>query len=197
MPRLLTLILVLLSTPAAFASGWNDYQLEIDPGFKIFRANSLDVALGRSNGLVILSPRDHPGVGPINAYCVTPTHILTRHHGRAPRNLFAGDSFENVDTTKQFFFVTAKADESVAGPFDEQTFLSQPAVQAVDPVPWVAPSNPNVARPLMGSLRFVVISAIVLRWPIIVLLLTAGAILLVWHRLARGRMPSNDSATYP
>lgn len=185
MQRLAPLILVLACTLPAYGSGWADYELQIDPGFKIVRANALDVGLCQSDGVVILPTGDHAGVGPIYAYAVTPTHILTGHYGRVPRNLFAGDTLENVDTTKRFFFVTKKSDASVSGPFDEQTFLRQAAVQAAAPVTWTEPS-PNVGRRLVGVL-FLLMFWLIILGPIVVPLLIAAFGLLLWRRRRRAR----------
>jgi hypothetical protein len=196
----------------ASAQGWNDYQLQVDPGFEIVRANSLDVDLCRSGGSLVYFHGDFPGVGPISGYVVTPTHIFTRHQGRVPRNLFAGDTFENVDPSKTFYFVVDKAaantpgkfgfgskvtidgvpqddgrPKDVFGPFDEQTFLRQLAVQASVPITWIEPSNPNVVTPIAGSLMFLAISAVVLGWPILLIILVVVVGYVLWRRRSRGR----------
>lgn len=169
-------------TEPASAAGWHDYELPIDPGFKIVRANELNVVLCHHDRTV-LAPRSHVGVGPICAYAVTPTHIFSRHYGRSPRNLFAGDTYENVDTTKHFFFVTIKSGAEVEGPFDEQAFLNHSAVKAVAPIQWIEPKNPNIAAPLFGSLYFLAVSALVLGWPILVAVVAVGTICIVVRSL--------------
>ncbi len=206
-----TLVVAVGSSPAV-ASGWNDYRLQIDPGFEIVRANSLDVMLCRTGGSIVYFHGDYAGVGPVSGYVVTPTHIFTQHHGRVARNLFAGDTFEDVDPSRTFYFVVDKAAAStpgafgvgasvtingvpqddgrppdVFGPFNEQEFLGQPAVQAVAPVKWLEPSNPNVVAPLAGSLMFLAISAVVLGWPILLLLLIACVGFMLWRRRSCGR----------
>ena len=200
---------LLLSACAGRAEGqgWSDYRLQIDPGFEIIRANSLDVDLCRTGGSLVYFHGDYAGVGPIDGYVVTPTHIFTRHQGRVPRNLFAGDTFEDVDPSRTFYFVVDKVAAStpgkfgfakdvkingvpvaddrppdVFGPFDEPTFLRQPAVQAAAPIKWVEPSNPNAAAPLVGSLMFLAISAVVLGWPIILLVVVVVVGYILWRR---------------
>jgi hypothetical protein len=194
----------------AEGQGWSDYRIQIDPGFEIVRANSLDIDLCRTGGSLVYFHGDYPNVGPINGYVVTPTHIFTRHQGRVPRNLFAGDTFEEVDPTRTFYFVVDKAAAStpgrfgffenvkingapvddgrpadVFGPFNEQTFLQQPAVQTAAPVRWVEPSNPSVAKPLLGSLIFLAMSAVVLGWPILVLSFLVVVGYIAWRRCRR------------
>jgi hypothetical protein len=113
MRRVLAVIFAFLiaasCTGRAAAQGWNDYELQIDPGFTIVHANNLDVDLSRTGGSLVYFHGDYPGVGPISGYVVTPTHIFTRHQGRVPRNHFAGDTFENVDPSKTFYFVIEKS----------------------------------------------------------------------------------------
>ena len=107
---LLVFAIVAYLASAVQASSWNDYKLAIDPAYNIYRNNSLDVCLGRNSGLLIYVPDDHPQSSPIVDYSVTPTHIFLRTLGRSPRNLFEGDTFEEVDLSKEFF---ASSPESV------------------------------------------------------------------------------------
>lgn len=136
------LFLVLAVSPTSLAVGWADYEVEIDPGFVVVRANSLDVMVSRPGGEIILPTSEHQNVGPLSGYAVTPTHILTRHYGRRSRNLFAGDTFEEVDPMRLYFFVTRKSDAGVTGPLSEQEFLNDPVVRAAGTVRWAEPRHP-------------------------------------------------------
>jgi hypothetical protein len=182
MLRLVIFVIAICCTKAASAAGWHDYELPIDPDFKIVRANELDVVLCHHDRTV-LAPRSHVGVGPICAYAVTPTYIFSRHYGRSPRNLFAGDTYENVDMTRHFFFVTIKSGADVQGPFDEQAFLNHSAVKAVAPIQWIEPKNPNIAAPLLGSFYFLAVSVLVLGWPVLVVVVAVVAISIAVRRL--------------
>jgi hypothetical protein len=173
--NLALLLCVIAARPGtAAAQGWSDYELQIDPVFRIVRANDLDVFLARKGGSVVYFHGEYSGVAPINGYIVTETHIFTRHKGRKARNLFAGDTFEDVDPTRTFYFIVDKgvaSDEAsagritaidgvpttnvgvsgVLGPFDEKTFLQQTVVQSLGAIQWSSPKNPNSGRPnLLG-----------------------------------------------
>jgi hypothetical protein len=186
-------IIVTLATlfpSLALASGWNDYTLPIDSGYEIVHCNSLDVVLTKSDSGVILMPRDYPGLGPINQYAITPSHIFTRHYGRTPRNLFAGDTFEDVDASKTFFCITSKADNRVSGPFSQSAFEIAPEVQSAGALAWKAPSNPNIVTPVLGALFFLATSAFMLGWPIAILLGVVAILVIVRRRRAHGRRAS-------
>ena len=174
-------------TAPALASGWNDYELPISPQHSIVRANSLDVMLCRGSS-VILAPTDYPDVGPIVDYAVGNAHIFTRHIGRTPRNLFAGDTFEELDTSQEFFFVVDRNSDSVSGPFSAVQFQANPNVAQAAPIQWQEPSNPNIARPILGSLMFLAFSAIFLGWPLLIVALA----IMVFVYVARSRRRANQ-----
>ena len=182
-------LLLLALVPPVLASGWNDYSLTIDPRYEIVRANSLDVVLCRTGGQfgtqVVLMPQTFPGLGPINAYALTPTHVLTRHFGRLPRNRFAGDTFEEVDRTKTYYCLTRRSDDSVVGPLGKAAFLARPEVAGATPVAWTEPSNPNVATPLIGGATFLGITALIFVGPFVGLAVLVGAGILLWRHHGR------------
>lgn len=183
-------IFLLLYTSPVFASGWNDFELQIDPDFTIFRANSLDVLLCDINGIVILGPYDYADVGPIVEYAVTGSHIFTRHIGRKLRNLFAGDTLEEIDPSREFFFIVNKTSKKVSGPFNLTQFQLHPVVQPSSPVPWKAPRNPNIWMPLAGSLMALGYILIIYGGSIALILLVACIPLALLWRLHQRRLRS-------
>jgi hypothetical protein len=135
----LALLASIAASQNAFASGWNDYQLDIGDGFRIVRCNSLDVCLADSTGSVLYAPDSFESTGPINGYYITPTAILLRTYGRAPRNHFPGDTFENVDTSRQFYLAYDRLSKKLSRPTNTPSDLN--ALHGT--LHWTAPSNPN------------------------------------------------------
>ncbi|MBN2643101.1 MAG: hypothetical protein JXR78_15720 [Victivallales bacterium] len=183
MKRITTILAILLSASVCLASGWNDFSLDIGDGYNVFRANSMDVCIGRADGSLILYPRDHDEVGPVVRYIVTPDYILTKNLGRTPRNLFEGDTFQDVDPSQEYFFIIAKANDEVHGPFSADEFSERPEIANLGELDWQIPKNPNFWLPIFGSLMFLAIAtpilAIKFLWitiPVIV-----GLILLIQH----------------
>ena len=101
MRSLLSVLLLLLSGANLYASGWNDYELDIGDGYSVFRMNSMDVCIGTKGGSLILYPSDYKHVGPVIDYQMLEKYILTKNAGVNPRNLFEGDTFEDIDYTKK------------------------------------------------------------------------------------------------
>jgi hypothetical protein len=158
MKRITAIFAVLLSASACFASGWSDFTLDIGDGYTVVRCNSLDVCIGKAGHSLILSPGDYDGVGPVVRYISTPDYILTNNLGRKPRNLFEGDTFEDVDPSKECFFVIAKATDEVHGPFSANEFSGQPEVAGLGRLDWKTPRNPNSRLPFLGALIFLALS---------------------------------------
>jgi uncharacterized membrane protein len=140
------------------ASGWNDYNLDIGDGYMVFRANSMDVCIGQTGGSLILYPQDYAEVGPVIAYDMRTDFILTKNAGRIPRNLFEGDTFENVDYEKEWHFLIPKATNEPLGPFTETVFLNVLEEKGIQNIEWVRPRNPNFWTPLLGGLMFIAIA---------------------------------------
>jgi len=159
MMRQITAILtILLSASACFASGWNDFTLDIGDGYYVFKASSMDVCIGKTGGPLILSPGYYDGVGPVTGYITTPELILTKNLGRKPRNLFEGDKHEEVDPSREYFFVITKGTDKVQGPFSEEEFGKRPEVTNLGPLDWQTPTNPNFWLPLLGVLMFIAVA---------------------------------------
>lgn len=159
----------LASVHPASAQGWTDFELSIDDNYKIVKSNTLDIALCRADGTGVISPLAYEGVGPIVEYAVTPMHIFTRNHGRMRRGLFAGDTFEDVDKSREYFFIVTKADDSVRGPLSEAEFVVDPSIRATGPIDWDYPWNPIgfvcLAIPLAIPVS-VILVAWLLRWAV-------------------------------
>ena len=153
-------VVLLVLVPRASATGWNDFTLQIDPHYKIVRANVMDIMLCTVDGFFVIDINEHTDVGPLVGYAVTDTHIFVKHLGREPRNLFAGDTYEEVDAGRQFYFVVRKSDGNVEGPFDESEFHANLTVAANDSVNWKRPRNPNILLPVAGTLFFLAFTAV-------------------------------------
>lgn len=151
---LLIMLCFLLCCESSFASGWHDYQLDIGDGYSIFRANSLDVGIGMNDGGLILSPRDYEGVGPIVKYSVTEDLIFARNLGRMDRNLFDGDTYQEIDYGKEYYFIILKDTKQVLGPLNKEAFMGKASALGVTDIDWFSLRNPNLLRPLLGDLIF-------------------------------------------
>lgn len=182
-----------------YASGWNDYSLEIGDGYTVFRANSLDVCIGRTGGSLILYPKDYDKVGPVVAYEMKNNYILTKNAGRVPRNLFEDDTFENVDYEMEWYFVIPKATDEPLGPFTKDVFLATLGEKGIQNSGWTKPKNPNFWTPIFGSLIFLVIAIPILAIkyfyisvPLIILIFWGGRRILRKLRQNKSVNPTAD-----
>lgn len=142
----------------AWATGWLDYELELDDGYAIVRANAFDVMLTH-NETVLISHHDFPQIGPITQYAQQQGHALfVQTAGWSPRHLFEGDTFKEVDLTQQFYFIVTGETPAIEGPLNDAAFNAHPLVVASAPLSWGRPKNPHVWRPLLGTLVFVALS---------------------------------------
>jgi len=128
-------------------------------------------------------PRDYDKVGPVVRYITTPDYILTKNLGRIPRNLFEGDTFQDVDTSQEHFFVIAKANDEVLGPLSAEEFAKRPEAANLGELDWQIPTNPNRLTPLLGNIMFIAFSIPILAigyfWITIPLII--GTVLLIRH----------------
>lgn len=189
--RYLIGLILLCCTAPALASGWNDYLLPISEDHAICRANSLDVMLCRDHS-IILSPTDYPEVGPIVEYCVGTSHIFTRNIGRIPRNDFPGDIYEELDYSREFFFVVDRNTDEVSGPFTAAQFQADPNVIHAVPIQWKSPSNPNIVVPLLGMLMFLAYAAVILGSPLLIFLPVVIIVIYNVRRRKRERKAASD-----
>jgi len=152
------ILALLLTSRVVYAAGWHDYSLDIGEGYMVFRTNSMNVCIGETGGSLILYPRDYPEVGPVMAYDMNDKFILTKNAGRVPRNLFKGDTFENVDYGKEWYFLIPKATNKPIGPFTANAFQDVLEEKGIQKIEWVRPRNPNFWTPLFGNLMFIAIA---------------------------------------
>ena len=140
------------------ASGWNDYELDIGDGYTVFRANSMDVCIGKQRGTLVLSPHDFVDVGPVIAYQMLNRFILTKNAGSQPRNLFEGDTFQDVDYEKEWFFIIPKVTNQPLGPYHQKEFDKKLTELGIHQTGWLTPRNPNFWIAFFGILMFIVIA---------------------------------------
>lgn len=95
MKRIAIILMLLMSASACLATGWHDYELDIGDGYTIFRANSFDLDISHDRRSLI-GPNSFSEIGPVYGYCVTADFIFARAYGRNMRNLFEGDTFEDM-----------------------------------------------------------------------------------------------------
>ncbi|MHC4574182.1 MAG: hypothetical protein ACYS76_08630 [Planctomycetota bacterium] len=157
MKKVLVFIFYLVTSSGVFATGWNDYELDIGDGYSIVRANTFDVMLVR-NKRIIVSNHNYGNIGPITHYHKNAKFILLRTAGWKPRSLFEGDEFKKIDSTKTYYFVVKVTDGSVQGPLLGEAFLMHESVISVGNFDWIRPTNPNFWLPLAGTLYFVLLS---------------------------------------
>ncbi len=158
MNRILAILALVSISGSAHATGWNDYSLDIGDGYMIFRANSMEVCIGQTGGSLILYPQDFAEVGPVVAYDMKSEFILTKNAGRVLRDLFEGDTFENVDYGKEWYFLIPKTTNEPLGPFTKTAFLDAIKGKGIQNIEWVEPRNPNFWTPLLGNLMFIAIA---------------------------------------
>ena len=196
MNRILAILALVFYTGSAHAAGWNDYSLDIGDGYMVFRANSMDVCIGQTDGILILYPQDFAEVGPVVAYDMRSDFILTKNAGRVPRNLFADDTFENVDYGKEWYFLIPKATNKPLGPYTESAFLEILEEKGIQNIEWVNPRNPNFWTSLLGSLMFIAIAIPILALKFFYISIPLIA-LMVWGviRLIKKRKQKSLEAT--
>lgn len=158
MKIIVAMVVILFVSITCFATGWHDYELDIGDGYRIFRYNSIDVCIGKVGGSLILLPRNYADLGPVVGYFTTQKFIFTKNIGRKDRNLFKGDTFQDLDTTREFYFIITKHSDKIIGPLAESDFVGHPHVSGSGPIEWQVPRNPNLVRPLLGDLMFLAIA---------------------------------------
>ena len=184
----------LLQAPVCLATGWNDYELDIGDGYSIFRANSDDVYLVKGNR-PLFHQNDFGEVGRIFQYYHGKDYIFTKNYGRKPRNLFKGDTLEESDLSKEFYFIIIKESDNVTGPLSESEFMQHPIVKQMEVIKWKKPRNPNVILPLFGSIIFLfyLITILLVKyfWIFIPLLILVG-IITINRRKAKNQLTDSS-----
>jgi len=151
------LFFYLLCASNLFATGWLDYKLDIGDGYSILRANSFDVMLLK-NGESIISNHEYDSIGPITHYFKDSNHIFLKTAGWRFRNLFKGDQFKKIDSSKEYFFVVEITDGEISGPLTRAEFLDNDVVVRAGNIDWARPRNPSFWHPVLGFLLFVLLS---------------------------------------
>ncbi len=154
MKQTFAILIVFLWSSICFASGWNDFTLDIGDGYNVFRANSMDVCISKDNGNLILYPDKYDKLGPVIRYITTTEFIFTKNFGRKPRNMFDGDTFQDIDSSREFFFIISKVTDEVTGPLSAGQFHGHPEVKSLGSLDWQKPKNPTFWLPLLGTLMF-------------------------------------------
>jgi hypothetical protein len=137
---MLPAITAIIFSGSLFAYGLSDYTIRIDGDYEITHFNNIQIELWRGDSRPIISTSDYADVGPIVQYAVTKTHIFTRHAGRRPAQRFPGDTFEEVDDFREFFFIVTKSNDSVIGPLSDAQFHAAPPVTRAGEVRWRDPN---------------------------------------------------------
>ena len=115
------LSVALCSVRASHAQG--DYSRAIGGGYDFVRCNATETVISRSSR-VVFSPLDYPEVGPIKNYCLTPEALFLQTVGRKRVSSNPKNTFEGPDRSRTFFFLIDRSSDVVAGPLDENQFLS-------------------------------------------------------------------------
>jgi hypothetical protein len=163
-------LLTFLST-SAIASGWNDYTMNIAPGFAVSRMNSFEVCLTGSDHSIIICPDDPPTFGPLFAYAVTDRAIITRHFGATRSS--ANPAMWDADHKREFFFYVTRAGARVQGPYSAAEW-EHAKLPALDNVSWKEPRNPNTWTPLVGNAMIAIIALSYIAWPLAVMAFLYG-----------------------
>lgn len=177
--KLAVVLAVLASSAPALGAGWNDFTLEIAPGFSVLKTSGWDVCLlGPS-----LSICPNEKVGPLEEYAVTDNAVYTRHSGS--RSHPQQPRLRSRDKTVEYYYRVDRESGVSVGPVraEHLALLDFPTVSHLD---WTRPANPNVLMPLVGTLLALGFAAVAFKWPAALLLaLCAG--MAAW-RLRRRRV---------
>jgi len=168
---LILILAIILPVTVSYASGWNDFVLDIGDGYAVLKWNNMDVCIGKGDYSLILCPQQFEGVGPVVGYMTSPDYIFTKNSGRKLSKNFTGDTFEDIDLSKKFFFIIKKGKDEVIGPMSENIFNDRSELKTLTIIDWKTPKDPNFWHPLLGGLVSLALSIIV------------GAIKLYWVTL--------------
>ena len=78
-------------------SGNGDYEYKISNQWSIFRNNSFDIMIGKSNRLLPYTP-EKMKIGPLFEYSLNGDTIFGKHYGQKKRNLFKNDELLESDS---------------------------------------------------------------------------------------------------
>jgi hypothetical protein len=171
MPKLKIIPLVILMLISeCYATGWNDYKLDIGDGYSIVRFASRDIRLSYNHNSV----KGFEDTGPVVGYAVNNKYIFCKNH-------------ENKDSHKEIFFIVDKENKETIGILTKSEFELHPEVKNYLPISWKIPTNPNFWNPILGKLAIIIFALIIL--PIkhfwISIPVFAGILFLIFRRKNR------------
>lgn len=120
---LLAISLLLLFPAIGFASGWNDFQFDIDEHYIVLRANSLDIHIWKKTdpmgGIESRTKSDNEfpskdAIGPLYEICVDEHYIFAKCH--------AMKDAMKIDPLKTYYFIIDKQTDKAQGPCSENEF---------------------------------------------------------------------------
>lgn len=148
----ITLLLIFVSQVQLFGFGWHDYTRDIGDGYAIVHCNVMQHYIASEEGEDIY-PFNFDGVGPIKLYQVTKKYIFANYYGRI--------SEHQLDKSKDYYFIIDKEKHEHFGPFSEAEFLERAEVKSLPKLKWKKPKNPNLLKPVLGDIFFLLIGTIV------------------------------------
>ena len=138
------LIALLLQSLFCFSMGFQDYELNIGDGYKISRANNMDVGISKADGTVIFTPLMFANVGPVNDYITTQEFIFTRNLGK---------NGWKIDDSQEWYFIISKKSDKLYGPFSSEEFLKRSEIFEINKNDWKRPENPNDKEPRLTLIK--------------------------------------------
>ena len=105
MNRLVVLLILFLSQ--CFATGWNDYEINLKNGYSIFRSNSQDIQLAKTNGEHLIYSKLPFRVGNLMKYFIVDDYIFTINKKMAIEENLSFNSLQK--SNKVFCIINVKS----------------------------------------------------------------------------------------
>ena len=170
-------MIILLMSSCCYATGWNDFILDIGDGYYIFATNG--TSLGREGRSHIIPSDIHDDVGGIVSYSNEEEFIFTKNRGR--------------NVTKEFYFIVSKKDDGVTGPLSTTEFFDHPNVLSVGAIDWKPLKNPNPRRAKEGQLMFCLLSIPILAIGFWWIWVPPAIVVVVWILITRKKRKNKAS----
>jgi hypothetical protein len=189
--RIFVLLLSLAMLPSLLhAQAWYDFEMDLGDGFKLVRANPVDVAIYDALGISKkqISPWEFEGIGPVVAYAITDKFIFSQNAGAVTAKdaqHAAGYRIESVDTSQRFYFAFDKLSRSLIGPMSQVEFIEAYEAKAGKQIPWTPVRNPNILLPLVGTLAFLYFWAMYHPLRALVVVIIAISLIVILLRLGK------------